>query len=44
VATGATRDTLVTGLVQSFDVDQASAAADVDRFLADLRQRGLLED
>jgi hypothetical protein len=44
LAAGTDRDTLVAGLVESFEVPQAAAAADVDRFLAELRKRGLLEE
>ncbi len=40
---GATRDELVTRLVEAFDVDRESAAADLDRFLGSLESRALLE-
>ena len=39
----ATREELVEGLLAEFDVDEATASKDVDRFLADLDARGLLE-
>jgi Coenzyme PQQ synthesis protein D (PqqD) len=39
---GATRDELVTRLAQEFDVDRDTAAADVDRFLAELADQDLL--
>ena len=44
LAAGSDRDSLVAGLVESYEVPQAAAAADVDRFLAELRKRGLLEE
>lgn len=40
---GTTRADLVRSLVAEFEVDEATAAQDVDRFLADLEARGLLE-
>jgi hypothetical protein len=43
LARGATRDELVQGVLAAFDVDEATASADVDRFLAELDERGLLE-
>ena len=43
LAQGATREELVRGLAAEFEVDEATAAVDVDRFLADLDARGLLE-
>jgi len=43
LAQGATREELIRGLVAEFEVDEATAAVDVDRFLADLDARGLLE-
>lgn len=39
---GATRRQLVDTLTASFEVDEATAAADLDAFLADLAERGLL--
>jgi hypothetical protein len=41
---GATRDELVNRLQGRFEIDQSRAEADVDAFLATLRQRDLLED
>jgi hypothetical protein len=43
LAQGATRDELVRGILDEFDVDEATASTDVDRFLAELDARGLLE-
>jgi uncharacterized NAD(P)/FAD-binding protein YdhS len=43
LAAGATRETLVARLVETWDLDEARAAADVDAFLAMLADRGLLE-
>jgi Coenzyme PQQ synthesis protein D (PqqD) len=43
LATGATREDLVARLRAKWGVDEARATADVDAFLALLRQRGLLE-
>ena len=43
LARGATRHDLVHALLTEFDVAEARAAADVDRFLADLDARGFLE-
>ena len=39
---GATRDDLVSELVQAFEVDAETAARDVDAFLAALSERNLL--
>jgi hypothetical protein len=39
---GTDRDALVARLVEVFEIDAAQAAADVDGFLADLREQGLL--
>jgi hypothetical protein len=39
---GSTVDQLVTTVLDEFDVDHATAAADVTAFLADLEARGLL--
>lgn len=41
---GATRAELVQALTSTFDVDEASAAADVDAFVAELEARQLLEE
>lgn len=43
LAGGTTRAELVRVLLDEYDVDEATAGADVDRFLADLDERGLLE-
>ncbi len=43
LADGATREALVATLVSRWSLDEARAAADVDAFLALLRERGLLE-
>lgn len=43
LADGATREQLVAVLLDAYDVDEARAGADVDAFLADLRERGLVE-
>jgi hypothetical protein len=44
LAGGATREQLTAALVARFEVDEATAAADVERFLATLRERGLIEE
>lgn len=43
LADGATHGALVNGLVDEFGIDSDRASADVDAFLADLRERGLLD-
>lgn len=43
LAGGATRDELVARLLEEYDVDEATAAADVDRFLAKLKEADLLD-
>lgn len=43
LSAGASQDELVQELVDRFDVDEAVAAHDVDRFLAQLRTRQLLD-
>jgi Coenzyme PQQ synthesis protein D (PqqD) len=43
LADGATHGALVDGLVGEFGIDAGRASADVDAFLADLRERGLLD-
>lgn len=43
LAEGTTRDELMRTLLDSFDVESATAEQDLDRFLADLDSRGLLE-
>jgi hypothetical protein len=42
LAEGATEDELTERLVESFDIERARAAADVDAFTKDLESRGLL--
>ena len=44
LAAGTTRDELANRLVDTYGIDAATAAADVDSFLSDLRQRGLLDE
>lgn len=41
---GAERQDLVDSLTKEYDVDAATAAADVDSFLARLRENGLIEE
>ena len=43
LAAGTTRSELVRLLVEAFQVDDATAEADLDAFLAGLRERGLLD-
>jgi hypothetical protein len=43
LANGTTHERLVTGLVAEFGIETDRASADVDAFLADLRERGLLD-
>jgi hypothetical protein len=43
LAEGATEDDLAAALVGTYGIDLERATADVDGFLADLRQRGLLQ-
>jgi hypothetical protein len=43
LADGTTHAALVAGLVDEFGVATDRASADVDAFLADLRERGLLD-
>lgn len=43
LAEGTTRDALVQRLLAEFDVDEATARGDVDRFVDELDARGLLE-
>lgn len=42
--TGCNRETLIQSLLDRFDVDQETAAADTDRFLLDLISLGLIEE
>lgn len=44
LAAGATREELVSCLVDEFEIDAERAAADVDTFIAELSERGLLEN
>jgi Coenzyme PQQ synthesis protein D (PqqD) len=44
LARGTTRESLVERIVESFGIDAAEAARDVDAFLAQLEARGLLAD
>jgi hypothetical protein len=43
LADGTTHAALVTGIVDGFGVETGRATADVDAFLSDLRERGLLD-
>lgn len=43
LAEGTTRDRLVERLAQAYMIDHGRAAADVDNFLRDLQDQGLLE-
>ena len=42
LAAGTSREALVAGLLEEFDVDEATAARDVDAFLVELGDRSLL--
>jgi hypothetical protein len=44
LADGATRDELVAELVDAYGIDRSTAEADVDRFIVELSQAGLLEE
>jgi len=44
LADGATREELVDALVATFGIDRTQAGGDVDRFLAELAENGLLEE
>lgn len=44
LAAGATREALAGSLVAAYGIDAETAAADVERFLTDLRERGLLDE
>lgn len=44
LAAGTTRPELATALVDRYGLDRATAEADVDRFVADLRAADLLEE
>ena len=41
---GATREALITSLVQEFRIHETTAAADVDAFLSGLRDHGLMAE
>lgn len=43
IADGATRDELIARLLDEYEVDEPQAAADVDRFIAQLREADVLE-
>jgi hypothetical protein len=43
LAEGATREALVVGLADRYALDRVRAGADIDRFLAELDEHGLLE-
>jgi Coenzyme PQQ synthesis protein D (PqqD) len=43
LAEGTTREALVAGLLDEFDVDEPTAGRDVDAFVEELSERGLLE-
>ncbi len=43
LAEGATRHELVSALVETYEIDEAQAAGDVDAFVTSLRDRELLE-
>ncbi|MFW2381110.1 MAG: PqqD family protein [Acidimicrobiales bacterium] len=40
--TGATRDELITAVLDTYDIDSETAGRDIDVFLESLQQRGLL--
>ena len=44
LAAGTTKEALADSLVSAYGIDAGTAAADVDRFLTDLRERGLLDE
>ncbi len=44
LAEATTREALVSVLLDEYEVEEARAAADVDAFLATLRELGVLED
>ena len=41
---GTDREALVDALLQDFEVDRATAEKDVDAFLAQIREKGLIEE
>jgi hypothetical protein len=44
LASGTTQEDLVASLVEAYGIDAGTASTDVDVFLADLRERGLLDE
>jgi len=40
---GAERDELIAAMLEEYEVDEATAAADIDRFIGKLREADLLE-
>lgn len=44
LAAGTTKDELASNLVAAYGIDADTAAADVERFLTELRERGLLDE
>jgi hypothetical protein len=44
LAAGATKEQLASSLVDTYGIDAATAAADVEQFLSDLREHGLLDE
>lgn len=44
LAAGTTRQELVARLVETFEIDAERAGADVDAFVGQLREQGLLEE
>ena len=44
LAAGTTKDELASNLVATYGIDADTAAADVERFLTELRERGLLDE
>jgi len=44
LAAGTTKEELVASLVDAYGIDAARANQDVDAFLADLKERGLLDE
>jgi hypothetical protein len=43
LAKGSERDALIAALLSEYEVDESTAAADVDRFIVKLEEAGLLE-
>jgi hypothetical protein len=44
LAAGTTREELAASLVEEYGIDAGTASRDVDAFLADLKERGLLDE